>query len=217
MTLNFDVKVVTEEIFVPHGFFPRAGIVTGEDQRGDFRRHAAAGANQAFAVLFEQSCVNAGTVVKAFGVADGRELDKVFVTDFIFGKQKQVVGIFAAAPIKAGDPIWILEERFDLLLPATELAMLPTLQREFIERYGYPHMTRPGFVVLEFDNGRFMNHCDAPNTDFRNSEIAWATRDIAEGEELTCNYAEFDPSFEMQPGRNFLMASPDRVPAKGRW
>ena len=114
------------------------------------------------------------------------------------------VGIYAAAPIRAGDTIWILEERFDLLLPATELAALPELQRQFIERYGYPHMTRPGIVVLEYDNGRFMNHSDDPNTDFRNPDMAWAIRDIAEGEELTCNYAEFDPAFAMLPGRNFV-------------
>jgi SET domain-containing protein len=116
------------------------------------------------------------------------------------------VGVFASAPIKAGEPIWVLEEKFDLLLPESDLAGLPEIQREFIKRYGYPHMTRPGMIVLEFDNGRFMNHCDTPNTDFRNPEIGWATRDIAEGEELTCDYAEFDPSFVMLPGRSFVAA-----------
>lgn len=114
------------------------------------------------------------------------------------------VGIFAAAPIKAGDTIWLLEERFDLLIAVGDLTGLADVQRTFIERYGYPHMTRPGIVVLEFDNGRFMNHSDCPNTDFRNAEIAYATCDIAEGEEITCNYGEFDPTFEMQPGRKFL-------------
>ncbi len=131
----------------------------------------------------------------------------MIVPTYVGPSEIEGVGIFAAAPIKAGDSIWILEERFDLLLPATELTTLSAIQRQFIERYGYPHMTRPGIIVLEFDNGRFMNHSDAPNTDFRNAEIAWATRDIAEGEELTCNYAEFDPSFEMQPGRSFVAAS----------
>ncbi len=114
------------------------------------------------------------------------------------------VGIFSAAPIKAGTAIWMLEEKFDLLVPVEELASLPDLQREFIERYGYPHMTRSGLIVLEFDNGRFMNHSPAPNTDFRQPEIGWAIRDIEAGEEITCNYAEFDPSFVMLPGRNFM-------------
>ena len=127
----------------------------------------------------------------------------MIVPTYVGPSESEGVGIFASAPIRGGTPIWILEEKFDLLLAVAELAVLPELQRQFVERYGYPHMTRPGIIVLEFDNGRFMNHSDTPNTDFRNAEIAWAVRDIAEGEELTCNYSEFDPGFEMQPGRNF--------------
>lgn len=134
----------------------------------------------------------------------------MIVPTYVGPSEIEGVGIFAAAAITAGDPIWILEEKFDLLMPLDQLGSLPELQRQFIERYGYPHMTKPGVIVLEFDNGRFMNHSDVPNTDFRNAEIAWATCDIAEGEELTCNYAEFDPSFEMLPGRNFVAAVQDR-------
>jgi SET domain-containing protein len=114
------------------------------------------------------------------------------------------VGLFAAAPIRAGDCVWVLNERFDVTLTSEELETLPELQRDFFERYAYRHMTRPGFLVLEFDNGRFMNHSGQPNTDFRDPHKGWAIRDIAEGEELTCNYAEFDPSYVMQPGRNFV-------------
>jgi SET domain-containing protein len=55
-----------------------------------------------------------------------------------------------------------------------------------------------------------MNHSGSPNTDFTKPDMAWAIRDIAEGEEITCNYAEFDPSFTMLPGRNFIAARPRR-------
>jgi hypothetical protein len=116
------------------------------------------------------------------------------------------VGIFAAAPIRAGQVIWVLEERFDLLLSARDVAALGDLQRAFVERYGYRHMTKPNLVVLEYDNGRFMNHADRPNTDFRDPETGYAIYDIAEGEELTCNYGEFDLAYEMQAGRNFVGA-----------
>jgi SET domain-containing protein len=116
------------------------------------------------------------------------------------------VGIFAAAPIPAGQVIWLLEERFDLLLSERDIASLTDLQRQFLERYGYHHMTRPNVVVLEYDNGRFMNHSDTPNTDFRDPEIGYAICDIAEGEELTCNYAEFEPAHQMQAGRHFVNA-----------
>jgi SET domain-containing protein len=116
------------------------------------------------------------------------------------------VGVFAAAPIKAGDTIWVLEEKLDLLLSVDELQALPELQRQFIERYGYRHMTKPDVIVLEFDNGRFMNHSEAPNTDFTSPELGWAIRDIAEGEEIICNYAEFDREHQMLPGRRFITA-----------
>lgn len=116
------------------------------------------------------------------------------------------VGVFASEPIAAGSAIWVLDDSLDLLLSNDQLAQLPALQRDFIERYGYPHMTHRGLTVLEFDNGRFMNHSEQANTDFRDPATGWAIRDIAAGEEITCNYAEFDPSFVMQPGRNFCAA-----------
>ena len=137
----------------------------------------------------------------------------MIVPTYVGPSEIEGVGVFAASPIKAGDQIWVLEERFDLLLAVGELPALPEIQRQFIERYGYPHMTRPGIIVLEYDNGRFMNHSDTPNTDFRNAEIAWAARDIAMGEELTCNYSEFDPGFAMQPGRRFVTALGNAVAA----
>ena len=142
----------------------------------------------------------------------------MIVPTYVGPSEIEGVGIFAAAPIKAGTAIWLLEEKFDLVVPATEVEKLPELQRGFIERYGYPHMTRPGLMVLEFDNGRFMNHSQSPNTDFTRPDMAWAVRDIAEGEEITCDYAQFDPGFAqertMLPGRSFVDPSkPSRVAA----
>jgi SET domain-containing protein len=50
-------------------------------------------------------------------------------------------------------------------------------------------------IVLDGDNGRYMNHSLAPNTDFRIFDKGYALVDIAQGDELTCNYHEFDPTF----------------------
>ena len=58
--------------------------------------------------------------------------------------------IMRSAPVI---PVLVLEEKLDLLLSESELSALPELQRQFIERYGYRHMTKPGLFVLEFDNG----------------------------------------------------------------
>ena len=123
------------------------------------------------------------------------------------------VGVFAAAPIARGTVIWKIDQRFDLVFAEADLAALESEQRGFVDRYGYSHTTRPGFLILELDNGRFMNHAEHPNTAFTDPVIGWAIRDIADGEEITCNYAEFEPSFEMMPGRRFTAASAAPHPA----
>jgi uncharacterized protein len=105
------------------------------------------------------------------------------------------LGVFATTFIPAGAEIWKLDERFDLLFTARELHTLPELAQGYISRYGYPHMTKDGLIVLEMDNGRFMNHTSNPNTDFTRPDVGFAIVDIREGEEITCNYYEFDPHF----------------------
>ncbi len=124
------------------------------------------------------------------------------------------VGVFAAEDIPAGALIWRLDQSFDRLIPQKDLDAAPEHFREFIERYTYPFPDDPSLVVLEVDNGRFMNHdMLSPNTDFSVPTRGVARRDIAQGEELTCNYAEFDPDYELAPARVFTPeASLSRVP-----
>ena len=131
----------------------------------------------------------------------------MIVPTYVGPSEIEGVGVFAAEPIPAGTAIWTLDERFDHLFKASDLEGLAPLQQQFVERYGYPHMTREGITVVEFDNGRFMNHTQRPNTDFTDANVGWARRDIAAGEELTCDYSEFDPTFTMLPGRNFVAKS----------
>ncbi len=106
------------------------------------------------------------------------------------------VGIFATEPIKAGDVVWKLEPKFDVFFTERDIESLPLHMQDFVARYGYPHLHKPGIIVLEVDNGRFMNHSEQPNTDFTRFDVGYATRDIAQGEEITCNYYEFDPTFQ---------------------
>jgi len=73
------------------------------------------------------------------------------------------------------------------------------------ERMG-ERLFRPGIRIVDCDHGKFMNHNERPNTDFTVFDRGYALVDIQKGEEITCNYAEFDPSFVMQPGRNFCAA-----------
>jgi hypothetical protein len=128
----------------------------------------------------------------------------MLVATYVAPSPIEGVGVFAAEPIPAGTLIWQLAPGLDRLIPRSEVESLPPLFQEFVERYSYPYPHDPERLIVELDNGRFMNHSDAPNTIFSDPDAGYTIRDIAPGEELLCNYAEFDPSFEILPGRLFV-------------
>jgi SET domain-containing protein len=103
------------------------------------------------------------------------------------------LGVFTRVPIRQGDPVWRFDRNFDQVIAVAAIAAAPEHIREFMDRYSYPLLSDPqNFVVLDGDEGRFMNHADAPNCAFPDDgETGWALRDIAAGEELTCHYASF--------------------------
>lgn len=105
------------------------------------------------------------------------------------------LGVFTAERLTRGQHLWSMDPRFDLFLHESELVALPPQMRDFMARYSYPHIEKPGVVVFNSDNGRFMNHTLTPNTDFRSFNEGYALTDIEAGEELTCNYHEFIPAF----------------------
>ena len=105
------------------------------------------------------------------------------------------LGVFAGEYIERGRLLWSLNPKFDIFIDQSEIEAYPAYLQDFIARYTYPHLEMPGVVVLDSDNWRFMNHSLTPNTDFRIFDKGYAVFDIAQGEELTCNYHEFDPTF----------------------
>ena len=133
----------------------------------------------------------------------------MLVNTYVAASAIEGVGVFAAEAIPAGTLIWKLDPDFDRLLDKAKVASQPAFTREFIERYTYPYPEDPNFLVLEVDNGRFMNHDSVgPNTDFSSATAGYALRDIAAGEELTCNYGEFDPNFLLMPTCILAKAGP---------
>lgn len=106
------------------------------------------------------------------------------------------VGVFAAEPICKGQIVWSFDPAFDRLIPFAEYEQAGPLVKELLDKYAYPSPDQPEFLVYETDNGRFMNHLPTPNLDFSEDGGARALRDIAAGEELTCNYGEFYTGFE---------------------
>lgn len=105
------------------------------------------------------------------------------------------LGLFAVASIPAGTVVWRLHAGFDLTFTGAEFAALPELTREHVEHYGYLDASL-GRWVLNGDLGIFMNHSASPNTGAPgvagSAAETVALRDIAAGEELTCDYRAFD-------------------------
>jgi SET domain-containing protein len=119
----------------------------------------------------------------------------LLISTYLAPSSIEGIGVFAAEPIARGRLVWSLNPKFDVFVHPHEMEGLPPHMQDYVSRYSYPHLEMPGVVILDSDNGRFMNHSLEPNTDFRIFDKGYALVDIAVGEELTCNYHEFDPSF----------------------
>jgi uncharacterized protein len=99
-------------------------------------------------------------------------------------------GLFAREIIPAGTVIWELTPGFDCEMTPREFDGLDPASREAIRRYVYTDM-ETGMIVLCQDDARYMNHADRPNTRTVGRQTI-ALVEIRPGEEMTCNYAEFD-------------------------
>ena len=117
------------------------------------------------------------------------------VSTYVAPSAIEGLGVFAGEFIERGQLLWSLNPKFDIFVHYKEIEELAQHVQHFIARYSYPHLEMPGVVVVDADNGRFMNHTLTPNTDFRIFDVGYALVDIAQGEEITCNYHEFDPTF----------------------
>jgi hypothetical protein len=106
------------------------------------------------------------------------------------------LGVFAAAPIAGGTPVWRFEQGLDMEFAPDIAERFSEHVRAFFSRYGYldRNLNR---LILCFDDARFVNHSDTPNvgTDYVRDAYGLdvALRDIAAGEELTMDYAGFEP------------------------
>lgn len=120
----------------------------------------------------------------------------LLVDTYIAQSEIEGVGVFAAEPIARGTNIWRFEPDFDRLIPRQKYLAAAPVTKALLDRYAYPSPDHRDFIVYEADNGRFMNHADQPNTDFSEHGGGTALRDIAAGEELTCDYAQFYEGFE---------------------
>ena len=104
-------------------------------------------------------------------------------------------GVYAAAPIPKGTPVWRFERGLDMEFDPGIVETLPEHVRTFFSHYGYLDRNVKR-IILCFDDARFVNHSDTPNvaTDYAQDPYGLdvALRDIAAGEEITMDYAGFE-------------------------
>lgn len=103
-------------------------------------------------------------------------------------------GVFATQPIPMGTIVWTLCQ-LDMILGPAQRQALPEPYQPIIEKYAYSDGT--GNMILCWDYGRFINHSCAPAMLGVGDSFEIAVRDIAAGEELTCDYATLDLSEPM--------------------
>ena len=88
------------------------------------------------------------------------------------------IGVFAAEPVARGRLMWSLNTKFDVFVHPYEIEGLPPHMQDFHRPLTPdPHFEMPGVVVVDSDNGRFMNHSLSPNTDFRIFDKGYALVD----------------------------------------
>lgn len=99
-------------------------------------------------------------------------------------------GLIARAPIMAGSIVWEFRPGFDLAMTSEEVRNLSPWSHAQVRRFLYVDIAT-GRSVLCSDDAKYMNHSDDPNTRTIGTQTI-ASRHIDIGEELTCDYAEFD-------------------------
>ena len=101
------------------------------------------------------------------------------------------LGLFACEKIPAGHIIWEFNPTFDTAYTAEEFDPLPAAAKTHVRKYSY-FCAETNLWILCGDDARFMNHADDPNTFEEPGNRTIALRDIAVGEEITCDYRQFD-------------------------
>ncbi|HSY17717.1 MAG TPA: SET domain-containing protein [Candidatus Acidoferrales bacterium] len=104
-------------------------------------------------------------------------------------------GLFAVKAVPKNTPVWTFQSGFDHDFSPEQIAALPPPAQAHTRWFGFINKG-DGHAILSGDHACFMNHSASPNTgaprDAMVPVVTVALRDIAAGEEITCNYFDFD-------------------------
>ena len=105
------------------------------------------------------------------------------------------LGLFTLKKIPRGTPVWKYQPGFDREFSTEEFVALPPSAQAHLRWFAFFDRAG-GNWILSGDHACFMNHAAAPNTgaqpDASAPVVAVALRDLAAGEEITCDYFAFD-------------------------
>lgn len=111
------------------------------------------------------------------------------VKSYLDKSQIDGIGVFAGEDILPGTIV--CRSEFEILYTPEEFEQLEDWQKLFVRTWGWKDKL-DGLHHLSLDNDRFMNHSDNPNTTCDETGLTIATRLIRRGEEILCNYAQFE-------------------------
>jgi uncharacterized protein len=95
-------------------------------------------------------------------------------------------GVFATRPIPRGTLVWTLCH-FDQIYTPEQVARLTKPYQDLIDRFAY--INPDANYVLCWDAGRYVNHSCDPTMLPVGRDFEVLVRDIAPGDQLTCDYA----------------------------
>jgi len=113
-------------------------------------------------------------------------------------------GLFATVFIACGTPIWRFQPGFDQVFSPEQFAALPPRAQQHTRWFCFVSKEN-GQIILSGDHACFINHSLSPNTGAparaTSAVCTVALRDIAPGEEITCNYFDYDADAAWKLGR----------------
>jgi SET domain-containing protein len=99
-------------------------------------------------------------------------------------------GLFAAEFLHAQRHIWHFHPKVDIIVPERFYKILPPESQRLLDFFA---AWDKGIIYLDGDDTRYLNHSSTPNVrSGPGKESMWVTRDVHPGEELLCDYREFD-------------------------
>lgn len=109
-------------------------------------------------------------------------------------------GLISREFISPGTVVWRLQPGFDVEMTKQQFEDLAPNAREQVARYIYTDVVTGNYILCS-DDAKYMNHSDTPNTKTEGHQTI-AIAAIEPGQEITCNYYEFDAALRQTTVEN---------------